>query len=256
MTNCKNCNTEIDQKYCPNCGQPALLKRIDSHYILHEIEHVLHFERGILFTIKGLLTKPGEVVRHFITDNRSRLVKPVIFIIVTSLIYSLTISFFHIQSGGIVTTVVTTDGSGAGFINVVGPEIEKSTIFIFIKWIQNHYGYANIMWGVFIALWAKIFFRKYSYNFYEILILLCFVQGIMMLIFSMFTIFQGASTVNGQKLQGTIGLIYTTWAIAQFFDKSKIMNYFKAFAAYMLGLATFSALFISAGFFIDYLLKK
>jgi len=31
--------------------------------------------------------------------------------------------------------------------------------------------------GIVIAMWSGLFFRKYGYNFYEILILLCFVMG-------------------------------------------------------------------------------
>ncbi|WP_313265727.1 DUF3667 domain-containing protein [Sphingobacterium sp.] len=89
MTNCKNCGTDITLNFCPNCGQPAILKRIDAHYIAHEIEHVLHFERGILYTIRELITTPGKNVKKYIAENRSRLVKPIIFIIITSLIYLL-----------------------------------------------------------------------------------------------------------------------------------------------------------------------
>jgi predicted regulator of amino acid metabolism with ACT domain len=92
--NCKNCNTEINSKFCPDCGQPTNLKRIDGHYVMHEIEHVLHFERGILYTVRELITKPGQNIRNYLSENRSRLVKPVIFIIVTSLIYTIISHFF------------------------------------------------------------------------------------------------------------------------------------------------------------------
>jgi len=95
--NCKNCNAEVNSKFCPDCGQPANLKRIDGHYIIHEIGHVLHFERGILFSVKELCINPGQTIRNFINENRSRLVKPIIFIIVTSLIYTLISHFFHIE---------------------------------------------------------------------------------------------------------------------------------------------------------------
>jgi len=87
--NCKNCTTEVNSNFCPNCGQPTSLKRIDGKYILHEVGHLLHFERGILFTIKELITNPGQNVRNYLAENRSRLFKPVFFIIVTSLIYTL-----------------------------------------------------------------------------------------------------------------------------------------------------------------------
>ena len=234
MTNCRNCNAEVSRNYCSNCGQPLNVKRIDGHYITHEIEHVLHFERGILYTIRELLTSPGENVRHFISENRSRLVKPIIFIIVSSLIYTLINNFFHIEDG-----------------YVKFDEEKKSTTGIIFKWIQNHYGYANIIMGIFIAFWLKVFFKKYDYNFFEILILLCFVMGMGMLIFAVFAIFQGLTHVYLMQVAGYVGIVYCTWAIGQFFDKKKIVNYIKAFTSYILGMITFSLSVLLIGTLID-----
>jgi hypothetical protein len=153
MNNCSNCSDALTGKYCSNCGQPAKVKRIDGHYIVHEMEHILHFERGILFTIKELLIRPGQNIRDFIGENRSRLVKPVIFIIVASLIFTLISHFFHIEDG---------------YIHIDG--VENTAIGSVFNWIQNHYGYANIIIGMFIAFWLKIFFSKYDYNFFELVI--------------------------------------------------------------------------------------
>jgi len=235
--NCKNCNSEVMQNYCPDCGQPKHLKRIDSHYIVHEIEHVLHFERGILYTIRELLTKPGENVKRFVSENRSRLVKPIIFIIVTSLIYSLINHYFHIESG-----YVKFDGN------------TKSTTAAIFQWVQGHYGYSNIIMGVFIAFWTKIFFRKYNYNFFEILILLCFVMGMMMLIFAFFALFQGLTKIEVMQVSGMVGIAYCSWAIGQFFDKKKPINYLKAFASYILGMTTAMIFALAIGRLIDQLI--
>ena len=235
--NCTNCDYEINLNYCPNCGQAAKLKRIDGHYILHEIEHVLHFEKGILYTIRELLTKPGENVRYFISENRSRLVKPIIFIIVTSLIYSVINHFYHIEKG-----------------YVHYDENSKSTTGLIFKWVQEHYGYSNIIMGVFIAVWTKILFRKYGYNFFEILILLCFVMGIGMLIFAFFAFFQGITKINLMQIAGFVGIAYCTWAIGQFFDKKKPINYLKAFASYMLGMISSGLFAIGLGTLIDSLI--
>lgn len=238
MTNCKNCNAEINSNYCPNCGQPLSLKRIDGHYITHEIEHVLHFERGILYTIKALLIGPGQNVRHYITENRSRLVKPIIFIIITSLIYTLVNHFFHIEDE-----------------YVKFDETKKSATGIIFKWVQEHYGYANIIMGVFIAFWTKIFFRKYGYNFFEIFILLCFVMGMGMLIFAVFAVIQGIIHIALMQIAGQVGIVYCTWAIGQFFDKKKIFNYVKALVSYILGLITFVLLMLGVGTIIDLITK-
>lgn len=233
---CKNCNKEINSKFCPDCGQPKNLKRIDGKYIIHEIEHVLHFERGILYTIRELVTNPGKNIRDYLSENRSRLVKPVIFIILTSLIYSLTVSFFHIEDQ---------------YIKFEGEEVKLTTSFKIFKWIQGNYGYANLIIGIFIAFWTKIFFTKYKFNFFEILILLCFSIGITMLIFALFGLIQGLTNINLMNVGGIIGITYCTWAIGNFFEKGKIINYVKAFAAYILGMITFTFLAIGLGILFD-----
>lgn len=236
--NCKNCDTEVTQNYCPNCGQPAQLKRINGHYIAHEIEHVLHFERGILYTVRELLTNPGENVRHYISENRSRLVKPIIFIVVTSLLYSISTQFFHIKDG---------------YVNF--EDDKESTTKLIFGWIQGHYGYANILMGVPIALWTKLFFRKYGYNFFEILILLCFIMGMGMLIIAVFAIIQGLTHIYLMGFSGVLTIVYITWAIGQFFDKRKVASYLKAFAAYALGLGIFYLLVFMMGDIVDSIIK-
>ena len=146
---CKNCSTKINQNYYPDCGPAAKPKRFDGKYILSEIGSVLNFVNDILFTIRELLLRPGKSVGKFVSDDRNRLVKPIIFIITTSLIYSLINHFFHIEES---------------YVQYEEPN-QSTTVYIF-EWIQDHYGYANIIMGVFIAFWTKLFFRKYTYNFF------------------------------------------------------------------------------------------
>ncbi|MCA0233236.1 MAG: DUF3667 domain-containing protein [Bacteroidetes bacterium] len=237
--NCKNCNTEVNSKFCPDCGQPTSLKRIDRHYIIHEIEHILHFERGILYTIRELITNPGQNIRTYLSENRSRLVKPVIFIIITSLIYTLTSHFFHIKE------------------EVINFEVsEKSAIGSILKWMQEHYGYTSILTGIFVAIWLKMFFQKYEYNFYELLIMLCFVQGISMLIFAIFAFLQGISHFNLLSFAGILGVVYMTWGIGNFFEERKIGNYAKALVSFFLGTMTFYIIVFAIGISIDMLTKN
>lgn len=238
MNNCNNCNNELTGKYCSNCGQPVQMKRVDGHYILHEIEHVLHFERGILFTIKELLLRPGKSVKEFIVKDRSKLVKPIIFIIISSLIYTLCIHFFHIENQYINLSGEENTGAGAIF-----------------TWSQNHYGYANIIIGLCIAFWLKLFFRKYGYNFFEILILLCFVIGMEMLVLSVFALFEGLTHFDLMKISGMVGTLYCAWATGQFFDKNKLTSYLKALASILLGLILFSILGFVLGLLIDLVIK-
>ena len=235
MTNCQICNHEVSEKFCPNCGQAVELKRINGHYIIHEIEHILHFEKGIFYTIRELLLRPGASVKNFIKKDRTRLIKPIIFIIITSLIYTIAIQLLHIDDGLVVLSE------------------EKSTAAsVMMAWVKSHYGYANIIMAIFIALWIKVFFRKYDYNFYEIIILLCFLMGMGMLLLTIGNIFQKVTgSINASQVGGAITIFYVTWAIGQFFDQKKKMNYLKAFFAYLLGMITFFSAILAIGVLIE-----
>ena len=231
---CKNCETEVIQNYCPNCGTPVVLKRINGQYILKEISSVLNFDRGILYTIRELLLRPGKNIQTFVLEDRNRLVKPIIFIIITSLIYTLAQQFLHFEDG---------------YVNAGGFE-ESATTNIF-GWIQKNYGYANIIMAIFIAGWIKVFFRKYEYNFFEILILLCFLMGISMLIYTVFGLIESITKIQILQIGGMVALVYTSWAIGRFFDKNKKANYLKGFLSYLLGMITFFVAAIILGMGID-----
>lgn len=228
MSTCSKCTREFTGNYCSYCGQAAKLKRIDSKYVLHEIVHVLHLEKGIFFTIKELILRPGGTVRNFISTDRSRLVKPVIFIIITSVIYSIC-SHLAPHSEEHYTP------------------LEKSILSdlkVVSDWIQHHYGYANIIMGIFITLWLKLFFRNYTFNFFEILVLLCFVMGIGMLLLSLSSIVEALSGLHLSLITQILSVIYCSWAIGQFFDKPRFGSYMKALAAYLTGMISYNVLVI------------
>ena len=239
MTTCTNCNKEVDQNYCPHCGQAAKLKRIDAHYIQHEIAHVLHLEKGIFFTIRELLLRPGKTVREFMSVNRNKLVKPIIFLIVCSVIYTMISHFFHTEEAFALPAEAKKRASAA----------------VISAWVEGHYGYANIIMGVFIALWLKLFFKKHNYNFFEIIILLCFVMGMGMLLLAILALIDGIIKAHLFGILGIIPFIYCSWAIGQFYGEKKIGSYLKAFSAYILGLITFSILVQLLGVTIDLMFK-
>lgn len=235
--NCTNCNQPTEGKYCSYCGQPAEIRRIDGKYIRQEIQSVLYFDKGILFTIKELIIRPGLSIQNFLAKDRDRLVKPLIFIIVCSLIYTLAEQFFQIEKG---------------YIEYRSSEI-NATVLIF-EWIHANYGYTNVIMAFFIGLWIKLLFRKYSYNFFEILVLLCYAMGISMLIFTLFGVTEYLTQITVLPIGGALGFIYCSWAIGQFFDKKKILNYFKGISSYTLGFLTFVFITIGLGKLLDLLL--
>lgn len=212
------------------------MARINGRYILDEIGSVLNFDKGILYTVRELVVRPGKTIREFIKEDRNRLVKPIVFIIVCSLVYSMAQQIFRFEDG------------------YVGYSLQKdSAITAIFNWVSGNYGYSNILMGIFIAFWIQIFFKKYGYNFYEILILLCFVMGVGMLFFAVFGIADGLINYKIIDKGFLIGVLYVLWAIVDFFDKRKIANYPKTVFSYFLGMITFMLGIYLVGSAIDYM---
>ena len=215
------------------------LDRIDGKYIWSEISSVINFDKGIFYTIRELIIKPGNTVREFLFYDRNRIVKPMIFLIVCSLVYTIFQQILHFEDGYV---------SAGGF--------GDSAITNVFNWIQKNYGYANLLMSIFIAGWIKLFFRKYEYNFYEIIILLCFIMGIGMLIYTTFGILESITEIKILHIGAILGFIYTAWSIGQFFDKIKKINYLKGLFAYILGMITFYFLAMILGLGIDLISKN
>lgn len=71
---CLNCSHEITNHFCANCGQKADTRRITfKKFIAHDLLHgVFHLERGILFTIKETVKRPGQAALDYISGKRIR----------------------------------------------------------------------------------------------------------------------------------------------------------------------------------------
>lgn len=79
--NCKRAITDPEQKFCPACGQDTPAHRIDWHFLGHELEHsVLHMDKGILYSLKQLMLRPGHLMRDYIDGRRAGQVKPLLLL--------------------------------------------------------------------------------------------------------------------------------------------------------------------------------
>lgn len=70
---CLNCNNQIQNNFCSVCGQKLSTHRYSlQHFFVHDLVHgVFHVDKGFLFTIKELFTRPGHSMREFIEGKRA-----------------------------------------------------------------------------------------------------------------------------------------------------------------------------------------
>jgi len=72
--NCLNCGENLTGKFCIQCGQKADTHRISAkHFLLHDLLHGFwHIDKGILYTLKQTLIRPGEAALDYIAGKRVR----------------------------------------------------------------------------------------------------------------------------------------------------------------------------------------
>jgi len=83
--NCLNCEKELVDKYCAGCGQKADTHRISfKNFIFHDVLHgTFHIERGMLFTARQALTRPGKAALEYISGKRKRYYNVFYLILIT-----------------------------------------------------------------------------------------------------------------------------------------------------------------------------
>lgn len=214
------------------------IKRIDAGYISHEIQHLFHFDKGFPFTLKELLLRPGKAVREYLTENREKYVKPIVFLVFSAVIYTFLIHLFHIE---VLIFNIKGLGKTAGWEN-------SMYIDAINNWVDSHLGYSALIIGFFMALWAKMFFYKKGYNIFEIFVLLSYIFGVF---FIAVLIFLLLSKLTGLFIIAQIGVylvqVYFVWAIGQFFGEKNFLNYVKSFICLFLGIITYKySLFLLA----------
>ena len=71
---CLNCGQLLNSKFCPDCGQKSNTHRITiKRFLAHDLLHgVWHLERGMLFTIKEAIVRPGQAALDYIRGKRIR----------------------------------------------------------------------------------------------------------------------------------------------------------------------------------------
>ncbi len=220
--------------------KPAL-KRINSAYIWHEFQHIFHFEKGFLYTMKGLMLQPGKTVREFILEDRTKAVKPVIFILVISTV---------------VTLILKYTGDNIYFFSTEQFHHRKIVEKTY-EWLNHNIGYTFLILGIHITFWTKLFFRKHPYNFWELLITFCYYIGqALFIIFILIIVLKYTHLPFIEDLGKYVGFIYLFWATGQFFGEKKLINYIKSTFAVILGGLSFTLITEVLVQLVDVLIEK
>lgn len=153
---CLNCNTETHGKYCHECGQKTSTHRITfSHFITHDLVHgVWHLDKGLLFTLKESVLRPGYMAVNYIRGSRVKYYNVFYLALLVIGINVLVSQYFHGQSAS------HENPQAAGIV------LEKDTVDI--SYYINHYFKLLLFLLVpFFAFAGLRSFKKLDFNFAE-----------------------------------------------------------------------------------------
>jgi hypothetical protein len=224
---CKNCHQVFKGHYCNNCGQSAETHKINVHFLWHDIQHgLLHFDKGILYSLKQLFTRPGHSIREFIEGKRVRHFKPISLVVVLATLYGLLYHYFHIDT----------------FNDVQDPNLD----FVFFnEWFATHFSWITIATIPIYTVGTYLVFRNQGYNFVEFFVLNTFkaAQRISVQLLTIPAMIFLNHTLHMQQYTYTmyiIGVILIFWTNIQFFNKiSKTKVFFLSILSHFIFLICF-----------------
>lgn len=234
-TACKNCGEPLIGKFCQNCGQQTDIHKITLKHLLHEFFHALtHAEKGFLFLIKELITRPGYVVQEYLDGKRKKYFNPLSFLVLASAIWALIVlksGYFESMGSGNSRSSFKMSGEFARYFS------ESVKIIIVHGKIISLIIIVPVM-----SFLSWIFFRKRQNTFAENLVLQSFMMGqanlaLAIIFIPAFLLFGNAKINNNVYQVAFLG--YMIVAYRQFFKNHVIVTILKTIIIMILFITLF-----------------
>lgn len=247
---CKNCSTEFESKFCPECGQRATIKRLDSEYIINDLPSAFFsLDKGFLFTLKELFTRPGHTIREFIEGKRIKLYKPVAFYIIMGTAFILSANLLNKNT--IIGDIISGMESAIEEENQKGQGINSflnSELFEFI--LQYEVYIFGLLIPIFSYMTYKLF-KKENYNYIEHLVLNFYSSGFVMLIYAIFWLILFKDINNEFAIIPLVlGIGHKFWTFKQFFSTVRwnkvILKLVGVYILYFITIMFFVIVIVSA----------
>lgn len=219
---CKNCGYDFEGNYCNNCGQKAKTVRLDWHYLSDEAKYTfLHFNNGLMYSCKQLVTRPGHTVREYVEGQRVKHYKPFLLLFVLAGIYGFCTHYIDFEHMAFSQESHEMDAR---------EQYLQSVLIVFMKWITTHYSLIEILTLPIASLCSWIAFKSWGYNYVEHIVINAFSASLRILVSLVIFPFNYAllntpfSMVTGMLgILGTFGA--SVWCYVQFFKDRNLGDF-------------------------------
>ncbi|WP_231424653.1 DUF3667 domain-containing protein [Pedobacter sp. Leaf250] len=232
---CLNCAKPIAEKFCPNCGQKSTTHRYSiAHFVEHDFIHgVWHVDKGLLFTVKELFTRPGHSIREYIQGRRASHFSFVTLILLILTASTLLAPYLHIKMSDLI------------------PMRTKNVMNSFEEFVTKYPKIFIVILIPFNSIFSFLWFRKARFNFSEHLVANSYKAAAELIIGLLFTVLMifytnlKILTIVYFSVIMPIVFFYGIWFYYQLFTNcgySKKALFFRSFGV-ILSIAIFQAIF-------------
>lgn len=217
---CKNCGNNFEGEFCNHCGQSSRVDKLTLRNFLEEIsENIFKVNRGLIFTVKNLFTRPGHSIREFLDGQRKYYVKPIGYVLIISTFYFLVTNI----SGAVPLLQKTVSGFARGVAEGTQLTGETKIIEVFTHLMSRYFAYSVLLLIPVFSVASFIAFLGKRRNYLEHIVLNSYLTGQQTIFYATFTIIgvllNQKDLAIGMALFLSVGLRF--WTFIQFFKGEK-----------------------------------
>jgi hypothetical protein len=169
--------------------------RITTKSLFADFLAVMNLERGVFYTIKGLIMKPSSTNQDYFFGDRRRHAHPLRMLVFTSAIAALlTITLVERTDGGMNFSINEVPVEMDQYFADLTPEeqskkmAEQQLATTFMAFVKKNLNFVYLLMVPIAALFSALFFMKKGFNFAEHLVVNAFMAGINNFIYIIFFI--------------------------------------------------------------------
>jgi hypothetical protein len=173
-------------------------------HMLHDIPHsVWHVDKGILYSLRTIVTRPGTTIRAYLAGQRIDHFRPLSLLLVVTGTFAFISSVLHIEmlpprDPSMPEAVYQVQKSGAEFMGK------------YMSWVY-------VVLLPVIAGFARLFLRRGGYNYAECLVIAAFITAVCnaLTLFSLPLLYIYSGTPQVKQVSYAVSLLsfsYATWA--------------------------------------------
>lgn len=155
---CLNCDMPISGVYCAQCGQKTSTHRLSlGHFIKHELIHgIWHIDKGIVFTLRNILARPGYAAKDYIKGKRANHFNLVTLLLLLTGLLILIHQAHHTKT---LDDNIAIEGDAVGIV----------------AWIEHNLKWVLLSFVPVISISGYWIFRRPKFNFTEHLVFNSFI---------------------------------------------------------------------------------